>query len=98
MLLAARRTHARKIAFERMAAVKFQTFPSVVLWKRDASAVQRLDAARLLLGAQLQPFPLHADRGWNNAPAVANGACAGDLVENVLAARINILRKNRLND
>jgi hypothetical protein len=30
--------------------------------------------------------------------AIANGACAGNLVENVLAARIDILRKNRLND
>ena len=98
MLLAASRTHARKVTFERMAAVKFQAFPSVVLWKRDASAVQRLGPTRLLLGAQLQSFTLYADWRRNNVTAVANGACAGNLIEYVLAARIDILRKNRLND
>lgn len=98
MLLAASGPHARKIALKRVAAAKFQAFSSVVLWKRDASAVQRLGPARLLLGAQLQPFALHADRRRNNVAAVANGACTGNLVENVLAARIDILRKNRLND
>src|SRR5512144_1034166 len=96
MLLPASCTHARKIALERAAAVKFQSFPSVVLWKGDASAVQRLGTVRLLLGAQLQSFALHADRWRNNTPAIANGACAGNLVINILAARIDILRKHEL--
>src|SRR4029078_6891697 len=96
MLLPASRTHARKIALERAAAVKFQAFRSVVLWKGDASAVQRLCTARLLLGAQLQSFALDSDRWRNNTPAVANGARAGDLVVDILAARIDILRKHEL--
>src|SRR6185295_9037122 len=98
MLLPASRTHARKVALERAAAVKFQAFPSVVLWKGDAAAVQRLRTARVLLEAQLQSFALDADRRRNNAPAVANSASARNLVENVIAARIDILPKTWLND
>ena len=97
VLFAAGGMHAGKVAFERVAATNFKAFPSGVLWKRDASAVQRLGVARLLLGAQFQPFALNADRWWNNAPAVANGACARNLVENILAARIDVLRKHVLN-
>jgi len=97
VLFAASRPHTGKVAFKRTAAVKFQAFPSVVLWKGDASAIQSLGAALLFLGAQLQPLALDADWWRNNPPAVANGTGAGNLVINILAARIDILRKHELN-
>jgi len=97
MLLSAGGPHARKITFERMAAPNFQAFPSVVLRKRDASAIQRLGITRVLLGAQFQSLALHTNRRRDNAPAIADGTRTRNLVKNVVAARINILRKHELN-
>jgi hypothetical protein len=48
-LLAASGAHARKITFKRVAAAKFQAFSSVVLWKRNSPAIQRLGTARPFL-------------------------------------------------
>lgn len=89
--------HARQIALECMTAVNFQTLSSVILWKRDASAVQRLGGAYCFFGTQLETFALDTNRRPYDAPAVANGTGTGNLVVNVLAARIHILREGRLN-
>jgi len=96
MLLAASGPQARKIALKRVAAAKFQAFSSVVLWKRDAPAIQRLGPASRFLGTQLQPLALDANRRRDDVSAIAYGARAGNLVVNILAVRIDILRKHEL--
>src|SRR5215510_2674063 len=90
--------HAGKVAFERVTATNFKAFPSVVLWKRDAPTVQRLSNARFFLGTQFESFARDANRRPNDASAVANGACAGNLVIDILATRIDVLRKHRQSD
>lgn len=96
MLLAASGSHAREIALKRVAAAKFQTFSSVVLWKRDTPAIQRLGPISRFFGTQLQPLTLDANRRRDHVSAIANGARAGNLVVNILAAWIDILRKHEL--
>ena len=84
--------HTCKIVLDRAASTKFQTVPPEILGKGDASAVKRSGPFRSLLRLQLQAFPLYAHRRRDDASAVANGARAGDLVVNVFAARIDLLR------
>ena len=91
--------HARKVAFERVTAVKFPGLPFCnTLETRRVRRPAFGSRPPPSLGRNFKSFALHADRRRNNAAAVANGACTGNLVENVLAARIDILRKNWLND
>src|SRR5581483_348575 len=84
--------HAGEIALERFAPPDLETLSSIILGKRNASAVERSRGLGPFLRMQLQAFPFDADRRRNDVPAVADGAGAGNLVVNVLAARIDVLR------
>src|SRR5437588_10409050 len=88
--------HAGEITLKRFAAVDLETFPSVILVKRHPAAIERSGRFGPFLRLKFQPLALDAGRRRNNASAVLHGACTGDLVVNVAAARIDLLRGCRL--
>src|SRR5262245_13226577 len=94
-LLAAICAHASHVALERMALAHLEPVSPEILWKCDLAPIERL--SRSFTRAQLQTFALDADRRRNDASAILHRASARDLVVNILAPRIDILRGQRSN-
>jgi hypothetical protein len=92
-LLAAIGAHACHVALERMAFAHLKPVSPEILWKCDLAPIERL--GRSFTRAQLQTFALHADRRRNDASAILHRTSARDLVVNILAPRIDILRGQR---
>src|SRR5262245_12687983 len=76
-----------------MAFVHLEPVSPEILWKCDLAAIERL--GRSFTRAQLQTFALHANRRSNDASAILQRASARDLVVNILAPRIDVLRGQR---
>src|ERR1041385_9134254 len=86
--------HAGEIAFERGTAPELEPLTLVIFPERNTSAVQGPRALGAFLRMQFHAFAFHADRRRDDAAAIADGACAGHLVEDFLAAGIDLLRRH----
>src|SRR5262249_13770697 len=90
--LAAVTAHARHIALESTAFVNLEAVSSVVLWKCDTTAIERLHCFVAFRRTQLQAFALDPTGGRDDLATILHSTAAGDFVEDFLAACIDVLR------
>jgi hypothetical protein len=66
--------------------------------KCDSSAVERPGRLRRFPRVQFPSLPLHADRRGNNSSPILQSASTRDLVVNVIASWVDVLRGPRSDD
>src|SRR5262245_5758777 len=92
-LLSAVGTHAGQVTLESMAFVHLKAVSPEILRKCHLATIESL--SRTFPRAQLQTFSLHTDGRRNDPPAILHRASACDLVVDILASRVDVLRGHR---